>query len=57
VGGNPAKEIRKRFTEQQILNLKRIAWWNWPVQKIKDQVTLLSSVNIDQFIANHLNDA
>jgi virginiamycin A acetyltransferase len=28
VGGNPAKEIRKRFSEKQIKKLLEIAWWN-----------------------------
>ena len=29
VGGNPAKIISYRFTEDVIEKLQRIAWWNW----------------------------
>jgi virginiamycin A acetyltransferase len=47
VGGNPAKEIRKRFSEKQIKKLLEIAWWNWPIEKITDQVQHLTSDNID----------
>lgn len=29
VGGNPAKVIRYRFSQETIQKLQRIAWWNW----------------------------
>lgn len=31
VGGNPAKEIRKRFDEETIGLLLTIKWWDWDV--------------------------
>ncbi|MEM9924934.1 MAG: Vat family streptogramin A O-acetyltransferase [Cyanobacteria bacterium P01_D01_bin.50] len=34
VGGNPAKEIRKRFADDVIDSLLKIAWWNWDIEKI-----------------------
>ena len=34
VGGNPATEIRLRFTPEAIAELLSIAWWNWPIEKI-----------------------
>ncbi|MEM6752200.1 MAG: Vat family streptogramin A O-acetyltransferase [Cyanobacteria bacterium P01_C01_bin.38] len=34
VGGNPAKEIKKRFTDDVIDSLLKIAWWNWDIEKI-----------------------
>lgn len=34
VGGNPAKLIRKRFSEQRIEELLEMQWWDWPVDKI-----------------------
>lgn len=33
--GNPAKVIRKRFSEETISFLLDIAWWNWSDQKAK----------------------
>jgi acetyltransferase-like isoleucine patch superfamily enzyme len=53
VGGNPAREIRKRFSDEQIAALRAIAWWNWPMEKIVDCVGELSDPDIDAFIARH----
>ena len=47
VGGNPAKEIRKRFSEKQISKLLEIAWWDWPIEKITSHVQNLTSGNVD----------
>jgi virginiamycin A acetyltransferase len=41
VGGNPAKLIRFRFSEDQIAKLLSISWWNWSEDKIK--------TNLDSF--------
>jgi virginiamycin A acetyltransferase len=34
VGGNPARLIRKRFSEEIIEELLAIAWWDWEIEKI-----------------------
>ncbi|AFY56834.1 acetyltransferase (isoleucine patch superfamily) [Rivularia sp. PCC 7116] len=34
VGGNPAKFIKKRFADDVIDKLLKIAWWNWDIEKI-----------------------
>lgn len=51
VGGVPAKRIGQRFSDEQIAALLRIAWWDWPIETIKQRVGLLSSPDIDDFIA------
>lgn len=38
VGGNPAKEIRKRFSKENIELLLNLEWWNWPIEKITKHV-------------------
>lgn len=48
VGGNPAQEIRKRFSEKEINNLLKIQWWNWDINKIKENAQLLMSNQIDK---------
>ncbi len=55
VGGNPAKMIRARFSDQQIEDLLAIAWWDWSVEKILTAVDDLNADNIDIFIerCNH----
>lgn len=40
VGGVPAKTIRYRFERETIESLLRIRWWEWDVQKIKDNIEL-----------------
>jgi len=45
VGGNPAKEIRKRFTQDKIDFLLKLKWWDWPVEKITKHVQLLTSAD------------
>ena len=37
VGGNPAKIIRFRFSDDQIQKLLKIKWWNWPIEEIEKQ--------------------
>jgi acetyltransferase-like isoleucine patch superfamily enzyme len=53
VGGVPAKQIGRRFDEAQVEALLRIAWWDWPLETIKERVDLLSSPDVDAFIARY----
>jgi virginiamycin A acetyltransferase len=48
VGGNPAKEIRKRFAAEHIQKLLEISWWNWDIETITANVKLLTAENIAQ---------
>jgi virginiamycin A acetyltransferase len=48
VGGNPAKEIRKRFDEETIPMLLALKWWDWGVQKITDNLEAITSGKIDE---------
>lgn len=47
-GGNPAKLIRKRFTQEIIELLMKIQWWNWNIEKIINNVEALTSNNIEK---------
>lgn len=46
VGGNPAKEIRKRFSPTEIEILLQVAWWNWDIEKITKNIKLLTDCNV-----------
>ena len=35
VGGNPAKVLRQRFDAKTVAALNDIAWWSWPIEKIR----------------------
>ncbi|KGT92712.1 Vat family streptogramin A O-acetyltransferase [Enterobacter cancerogenus] len=48
VGGNPAKIIKKRFPEETIATLEKLAWWNWPVEKITKNITAIMSNDIEK---------
>ncbi|MEQ8277395.1 MAG: CatB-related O-acetyltransferase [Deltaproteobacteria bacterium] len=50
VGGNPAKVIRRRFEDDQIDALLRIAWWKWPLDEILSEVPALQCDDIAGFI-------
>jgi virginiamycin A acetyltransferase len=43
IGGNPAKQIRKRFSEELIALLLQAKWWNWPIEKITKHLKVLTS--------------
>jgi virginiamycin A acetyltransferase len=43
VGGNPAKPIKKRFSEAVISKLLQLKWWDWDLEKITKNVEQLTS--------------
>ncbi|MGB6294565.1 MAG: Vat family streptogramin A O-acetyltransferase [Rivularia sp. (in: cyanobacteria)] len=47
VGGNPAKEIKKRFTDDVIDSLLKIAWWNWDIEKITRNLDKIVGADIE----------
>lgn len=50
--GTPAKLIAKRFEEEVIEELEKIAWWNWSDEKIKSNLSLLLSDKVEKIIDN-----
>ncbi|WP_297805798.1 CatB-related O-acetyltransferase [uncultured Polaribacter sp.] len=50
VGGNPAKKIRKRFSEDVITKLLELKWWNWNMEKITKNIKNLTENKIDKLI-------
>ena len=50
VGGNPAREIKKRFSEAQIAKLLDVKWWNWDIEKITKNIQNLTDDNITKLI-------
>ena len=53
VVGNPAREVRRRFNDDQVQSLLDIAWWDWPIADIEAAVPFLSSTDIEPFIARY----
>ena len=47
-GGNPARLIKKRFSEEDIQKLLQIKWWDWDLATLKRNLGLLRSSDIQQ---------
>ena len=50
VGGNPAKEIKRRFSKEVIAKLLELEWWNWDIEKITKNVQNLTGNEINAII-------
>lgn len=50
VAGNPARHIRYRFSEPVRQTLLRIAWWNWPLDKIREAMPVLLSNDVSRLV-------
>lgn len=51
VVGNPCKVVKYRYPEDNIYDLLRIKWWNWPVEVVKDRLEDFKDIN--KFIAKY----
>lgn len=51
VAGVPAKIINYRFDPLTIKKIQQMAWWNWPIEKIKNNKTLFEK----EFSIDNLN--
>lgn len=47
VAGNPAKAIRRRFSDAVIARLLEIKWWDWPIERIEAAIPLLQSSDME----------
>lgn len=47
VGGIPAKPIRKRFSDDVIAELLKLQWWDWPEERIKENIDSLQAGRIE----------
>ncbi|SHM55579.1 virginiamycin A acetyltransferase [Cyclobacterium lianum] len=50
VGGNPAREIKKRFSDKEIEKLLHLKWWDWPIERITRNVQNLTGDQIMELI-------
>jgi virginiamycin A acetyltransferase len=47
VAGNPAREIKKRFPDQRIKELLELRWWDWEIEKITENVAVLTGKDLN----------
>lgn len=50
VGGNPAQEIKKRFSKEVITKLLELKWWDWDIEKITRNLKHLTANEIGNII-------
>jgi len=55
VAGNPAKPIRKRFSDEEIKKLLEMQWWNWSDDQLAHAMPLLCSEKVEELYDNWLN--
>jgi virginiamycin A acetyltransferase len=39
--------IRQRFTDETISRLEKLAWWDWPVEKITQNLPAIISADLE----------
>ena len=52
--GVPAKPIRERFPVEYQEALMKIAWWDWPHEKLKETLADFRNLDIREFIEKYL---
>lgn len=50
VVGNPGREVRRRFDDEVVEALLRIAWWDWPDGVVSERVDQLCSPDLTGFV-------
>jgi acetyltransferase-like isoleucine patch superfamily enzyme len=53
VGGNPAREKRRRFEQHIVEALLRIRWWDWPEDVVTSRWRELCSPDVAGFVTRH----
>lgn len=61
VAGNPAKVIRKRFSDEIINEMLRMKWWDWPDKYLEESAHLIKQPSdfIDFYtkkLSEHMNE-
>lgn len=47
VGGNPARVLRRRFSDEEVAVLEDLAWWDWPVAEITRCLPLIMAGDVE----------
>lgn len=53
VGGNPAREIRKRFDPDTIQALLELQWWHWDIEKITRNLKAICGSDLEALRQAH----
>lgn len=53
VGGNPAQVVKMRFDEATVVALREIAWWDWPIETISENLRQIVGADLDALWTVH----
>lgn len=53
VGGNPARVIRRRFSEEIAERIERLAWWDWDHEKLRVSLPDFRTLGVEGFLEKH----
>ena len=53
VGGVPAREIRRRFSEETGARLEALCWWDWPHQQLRETLDDFQNLSVEAFLDKH----
>jgi len=51
IAGNPGKVVKMRFDRSTVDRLLKVAWWNWPADKITRNLDAIRGANISRLEA------
>ena len=51
--GNPGRVLRMRFCDAVVADLHRIAWWDWPHERIGTAMADFRTLGVEEFCRRH----
>ncbi|WP_405180018.1 CatB-related O-acetyltransferase [Nocardia sp. NBC_01377] len=51
VGGNPARLLRRRYSDAEVDRLLALAWWDWPLEHLTAHIRTIMSGTVDELAA------
>lgn len=48
--GNPARTVKRRFDDATIAKLLEVAWWNWPAEKITQNLGAIRGADVEALL-------
>ena len=52
--GNPAKVLRKRFSNELIEKIEGLAWWDWPAELLAERLQDFRQLSTEAFVEKYL---
>jgi hypothetical protein len=53
VAGNPARPIRRRFSEQVETGLMDLAWWDWDHEMLRQALPDFRKLAVEDFLSKY----